>query len=68
WAQAEGKLKEASSGAAALADDQVEALMAEREQARRARDFAKSDAIRKQLAEAGVVIEDRKDGARWKRR
>ncbi|MCI0354336.1 MAG: cysteine--tRNA ligase, partial [Acidobacteria bacterium] len=51
WAQAEGKLKETASDAALLSDDQVEALMAEREQARRARDFARSDAIRKQLAE-----------------
>jgi cysteinyl-tRNA synthetase len=69
WAKAEGKLKDggATSGDA-LSDEQVEALMAEREQARRARDFAKSDAIRKQLADAGIVIEDRKDGARWKRK
>ncbi len=69
WAQSEGKLKDAgTSGGESLSDEQVEALMAEREQARRARDFAKSDAIRKQLADAGIVIEDRKDGARWKRR
>ncbi len=68
WAQAEGKLKATSSAAASLTDDRVEALLAEREQARRARDFGKSDAIRKQLADAGIVIEDRKDGARWKRK
>ncbi|MGH8459946.1 MAG: CysS/YqeB C-terminal domain-containing protein, partial [Nevskiales bacterium] len=69
WARAEGKLAESRGVPAdSLSDDQVEALMAEREPARRARDFAKADAIRKQLAEAGVVIEDRKDGARWKRK
>ncbi|MGH9603273.1 MAG: cysteine--tRNA ligase [Terriglobales bacterium] len=69
WAQAEGKLKEAAdSESAGLTDEQVEALLAEREETRRARDFAKSDAIRKQLADAGIVIEDRKDGARWKRK
>ncbi len=68
WAQAEGTLPEAAPGATSLTGEQIEALMAEREQARRARDFAKSDAIRKQLADAGIVIEDRKDGARWKRK
>jgi cysteinyl-tRNA synthetase len=69
WAQAEGKLKDGGAPAGeSLSDEQVEALMAEREQARRTRDFARSDAIRKQLADAGIVIEDRKDGARWKRK
>ncbi len=68
WAQSEGKLKDTGAASDALSDEQVEALMAEREQARRARDFAKSDAIRKQLADAGIVIEDRKEGARWKRK
>jgi cysteinyl-tRNA synthetase len=69
WAKAEGKLKgaEASAGES-LSDEQVEALMAERERARRARDFDRADAIRKQLAEDGVMIEDRKDGARWRRK
>ena len=68
WAQNEGKVTEDSSGATSLTDEQVEALMATREQSRHVRDFARSDAIRKQLAEAGIVIEDRKDGARWKRK
>ncbi|MGH9555231.1 MAG: cysteine--tRNA ligase [Terriglobales bacterium] len=69
WALSAGKLKSAAgSEGIELTDEQVEALIAEREQARRARDFARSDAIRKQLADAGIVIEDRKDGARWKRK
>ncbi|MCI0355008.1 MAG: cysteine--tRNA ligase [Acidobacteria bacterium] len=68
WAQSEGKLKDATAAEGSLSDDKVEALIGEREQARRARDFARSDAIRKQLADAGIVIEDRKDGARWKRK
>jgi cysteinyl-tRNA synthetase len=54
--------------AAGVSDAEVEALIAEREQARRARDFKKSDAVRAQLAAAGVVLEDTKDGVRWKRR
>jgi cysteinyl-tRNA synthetase len=37
----------------------------ERAQARAERDFAKADAIRVQLAEAGFAIEDTKDGPKW---
>ena len=50
-----------------LTDEQVEALVAERNEAKRARDFARADAIRKQLTAAGVLLEDTKDGVRWKR-
>jgi cysteinyl-tRNA synthetase len=51
-----------------LSDEQVEQLITERNAAKRARDFARSDAIRSQLAEAGVILEDTKDGVRWKRK
>ena len=51
-----------------LPDADVERLIEERNAARKARDFARSDAIRKQLAEAGIVVEDTKEGIRWKRR
>jgi cysteinyl-tRNA synthetase len=51
-----------------MTDKQIDVLVAEREQARRSRNFARSDSIRKQLAELGIVIEDSKDGARWKRK
>ncbi len=40
----------------------VEKLVKEREEARRDKNWAKSDEIRKQLADAGVIIEDRPDG------
>ncbi len=49
-------------------DAEVEALVEERQEARRQRDFARSDEIRDRLAEKGIVLEDTKDGVRWKRK
>ncbi len=43
----------------------VEGLLEQRREARDAKDFATADAIRDQLAAAGVVVEDRPDGPRW---
>jgi cysteinyl-tRNA synthetase len=43
----------------------VESLLEQRATARAAKDFAAADAIRDQLAAAGVVVEDRRDGVRW---
>ena len=51
-----------------LSDEAIEALVAERATAKKQRNFARADQIRNQLAEKGVVIEDSKDGARWKRK
>jgi cysteinyl-tRNA synthetase len=51
-----------------LSDAQIEALITERNDAKRARDFARADAIRKELTDAGVLLEDTKDGVRWKRK
>jgi cysteinyl-tRNA synthetase len=51
-----------------LSDAEIEALVGERTQAKKNRDFTRADAIRKQLLEAGVIVEDTKDGARWKRK
>jgi len=53
---------------AALSDAQVEELVAKHVAARKARDFKSSDAIRDQLAEQGVILENTKDGVRWKRK
>jgi cysteinyl-tRNA synthetase len=47
---------------------EIEALVEERQEARRNRDFARSDEIRDLLAEEGIVLEDTKDGVRWKRK
>jgi cysteinyl-tRNA synthetase len=65
------KLKELGFGGLeeGLTDAWVEAKVAERQVARQRRDFAKSDEIRKQLAERGIIVEDSKDGSvRWKRK
>ena len=74
WARREGREKDITSEAAALAaeaqlsDAEVEKLIAERQAARQARDFKRSDALRDQLAAAGILLEDTKDGVRWKRK
>ena len=51
-----------------LTEEEIEKLIAERNSAKRSRDFARSDAIRKQLADAGILVEDTQDGVRWKRK
>lgn len=47
--------------------NKVEALLSEREQARANRDFKRSDEIRDQLTQMGIVVEDGKDGQRWRK-
>ena len=74
WAQAEGLQDRISPAtaelakAAALSDEEIEKLVGEHSQARKTRDFARSDAIRAQLGENGVILENTKDGVRWKRK
>jgi cysteinyl-tRNA synthetase len=51
-----------------LSDDEIDSLVRMRTDAKKKRDFARSDEIRRQLLEAGVIVEDTKDGARWKRK
>ena len=50
-----------------LVDDEVEALIAERNQARADRNFARSDEIRDLFKEQGIVLEDTPQGTRWRR-
>lgn len=49
-------------------DGRIDALVAERVEARKARDFARADEIRDQLLAEGIVIEDTKGGQRWYRK
>jgi cysteinyl-tRNA synthetase len=49
-------------------DEEIENLVEERQEARRQRNFTRSDEIRDVLAEKGIILEDTKDGVRWKRK
>ena len=53
---------------ASLSDADVEAYIEERARAKKARNFARSDEIRALLLGKGIVLEDTKDGVRWKRK
>ncbi len=50
-----------------IASDDIETLIEERNVAKRARDFARADAIRDRLQQAGVTIQDGRDGTTWRR-
>jgi cysteinyl-tRNA synthetase len=54
--------------AGAITDAAVQSLVDERNAARKTRNFARADEIRKELLEKGVILEDTKDGVRWKRK
>ena len=51
-----------------ISDADIEALIAERTQAKKTRNFTRADEIRTQLTDAGIILEDTKDGVRWKRK
>jgi cysteinyl-tRNA synthetase len=51
-----------------MLDSEIQALIDERQEARRRRDFNRGDEIRDQLASRGIILEDTKDGVRWKRK
>ncbi len=51
-----------------ILDSEIEKLIEERQEARRNRNFARSDEIRDLLVEKGIILEDTKDGVRWKRK
>lgn len=52
---------------AGLLDDEVDQLIEERNQARKDKNFARSDEIRDQLKEQGIILEDTPQGVRWRR-
>ena len=71
WAESEGRLGEATAGlvaATGFSDQEIQKLVDERTLAKKQRNFARADAIRKELGEKGVLIEDGKDGVSWKRK
>jgi cysteinyl-tRNA synthetase len=74
WARAEGREKEISpelleiAGSAQLADEQVNQKLGEMEAARKARNFKTSDELRAELTAAGIIVENTKDGVRWRRK
>jgi len=74
WAQADGREKDISPGlrgivrSTALSDQQIEQKIAEMDKARRARAFALSDAVRAELTAQGILIEQTKEGVRWRRK
>lgn len=52
---------------AMLLDDEIEQLIQERQDARKAKNFARADEIRNLLTEKGIILEDTREGVRWKR-
>jgi cysteinyl-tRNA synthetase len=51
-----------------IRDSEVEELIAERQNARKTRNFRRADEIRDELLQRGVILEDTKEGVRWKRK
>jgi cysteinyl-tRNA synthetase len=74
WAQREGRERDITDGlheivqSGQLSDAEIESKINEMKAARSARDFKKSDAIRAELTEAGILIEITKEGIRWRRK
>ncbi|MGA9902826.1 MAG: DALR domain-containing protein [Terriglobales bacterium] len=74
WACAAGREKEISpelmeiAGSPQLGDEQINQKIAEMEAARKARNFKTSDTLRAELTGAGIIVENTKDGVRWRRK
>jgi cysteinyl-tRNA synthetase len=71
WAQNVGRSADIAPELLArreLTDEAIDALVAERTLAKKHRNFARADQIRQELAEKGILLEDSKDGVRWKRK
>jgi cysteinyl-tRNA synthetase len=74
WAPGEGRENDISEAlrdavqSGELSDSDIERKVGEMEAARKARDFKTSDSLRGELTAAGIVIENTKDGVRWRRK
>ena len=54
------------SESVSLSEEEIERRIAERVEARKSRNFARSDEIRDELKQRGVILEDTREGTRWK--
>jgi cysteinyl-tRNA synthetase len=61
-------LRRAEDAAPPVPAEEIEQLIAERREARRARNFARADEIRLHLEARGIILEDSTGGTRWKRK
>ncbi len=61
-----GKTEEKADDVDAELVSYIEAKIAERKEAKKAKDFAKADAIREELLQKGIVLEDTREGVKWK--
>jgi len=71
WAEKAGRMADVAPDLLerqSLTNEEVDALVAERTLAKKQRNFARADQIRNELAEKGIILEDSKDGVRWKRK
>jgi cysteinyl-tRNA synthetase len=74
WAEANNRMAEVAPqvlekfGTNSLSDADIDTLVAERTKAKQQRNFARADAIRNELLEKGILLEDSKEGVRWKRK
>ena len=50
-----------------MLDAEIEKMIEERQAARKNRDFARADQIRADLLAKGIVLEDTREGVKWKR-
>ena len=62
------RLRQQEDQQTVLPADEIDRLVARRQEARKRRDFAEGDRIRQQLLDAGIVLEDSATGTRWKRK
>ena len=65
-ADAMPEMKDAVEVSLTVSEEEIERRIAERVEARKSRDFARSDEIRDELKERGVILEDTREGTRWK--
>ncbi|QIL89372.1 cysteine--tRNA ligase [Microbulbifer harenosus] len=56
-----------SRGGDEISEDEIEALIAERQKSKADRNFARADEIREELKAKGVVLEDSREGTKWRR-